>query len=89
MIPYVDPKRFSMQRKSNNSNQSYSLNTKSDVYSVGVLLWEISSGVPPFYTEGEPNDISLISDILQGLRETAIPDTPDDYVVLYTGKCDI
>ena len=46
MIPYVDPKRFS-----NNSNQSHSLNAKSDVYSVGVLLREISSGIPPFYSE--------------------------------------
>jgi serine/threonine protein kinase len=36
----------------------YSLNKKSDVYSVGVLLWEISSGHPPF--EGESYDISLV-----------------------------
>ena len=77
MIPYIDPKKF-------NLTQLYSLNEKSDVYSVGVLLWEISSGVPPFHKED--NDMSLIYGISQGRRETTIPGTPADYVNLYTGK---
>ena len=77
MIPYIDPKKF-------NTAQAYSLNEKSDVYSVGVLLWEISSGVPPFHNED--NDMGLIYGISQGRRETAVPDTPADYVNLYTGK---
>ena len=77
MIPYIDPKKF-------NSTQPYSLNEKSDVYSVGVLLWEISSGVPPFHNED--NDMGLIYGISQGRRETTIPDTLADYVNLYTGK---
>ena len=77
MIPYIDPKKF-------NQAQSYSLNEKSNVYSVGVLLWEISSGVPPFHKED--NDMGLIYGISQGRRETAVPDTPADYVNLYTGK---
>ena len=85
IIPYVDPKRFSEQREVNNSKHIYSLNGRSDVYSIGVLLWEISSGRPPF-VGGKPYDISLAVKILQGLRETAIPDTHDDYVQLYTGK---
>ncbi|CAB4474128.1 unnamed protein product [Rhizophagus irregularis] len=55
----------------------------SDVYSVGVLLWEISSGRPPFYTEGEKYGIGLIYEISEGLREVPIPDTPSDYVSLY------
>jgi hypothetical protein len=59
MVPYVDPKSFSRRR--NNNNQMYSLNEKSDVYSVGVLLWEISSGQPPFYAEGEHYNVGLIS----------------------------
>ncbi|EXX66765.1 uncharacterized protein OCT59_024376 [Rhizophagus irregularis] len=84
MVPYVDPKSFNKRR--NNNNQMFSLNEKSDVYSLGVLLWEISSGKPPFYTEGEQYDVSLILDISQGHRETVIPDTPDDYVEIYT-KC--
>ena len=77
IIPYIDPKKF-------NSTQPYSLNEKSDVYSVGVLLWEISSGVPPFHDED--NDMGLIYVISQGRRETTIPDTPADYANLYTGK---
>ena len=78
VVPYVDPKKF--------SKRSYSLNKKSDVYSVGILLWEISNGRPPFYVEGESYDASLAVHIVQGLRETPVPDTPDDYVKLYTGK---
>ena len=35
IVPYVDPKSFSRQR---NNNNHYSLNQKSDVYSVGVLF---------------------------------------------------
>ncbi|GET04599.1 kinase-like domain-containing protein [Rhizophagus clarus] len=84
MVPYVDPKSFGRRR--NNNNQIYSLNEKSDVYSIGVLLWELSSGQPPFYAEGEHYDVGLIFDISQGLRETVVPDTPDEYVKIYT-KC--
>ncbi|CAB4437970.1 unnamed protein product [Rhizophagus irregularis] len=84
MIPYVDPKSFIRRR--NNNNQMYSLNEKSDVYSVGVLLWELSSGQPPFYADGEHYDVGLIYDISQGHRETVVPDTPDEYVNIYT-KC--
>ena len=62
------------------------LNKKSDVYSVGVLLWEISSGRPPFYVEGEQYDIDLAIEISQGLRETTISGTPEDYLKVYTGK---
>ena len=84
IIPYVDPKSFSIQR--NKYNQYSSLNEKSDVYSVGVLLWEISSGQLPFYIKGEQYDIDLAIEILQGLREKSISDTPKDYVKIYTGK---
>ncbi|GBC02844.1 hypothetical protein RclHR1_04850012 [Rhizophagus clarus] len=75
-IPYIDPKRF--------STRSYPLNEKSNVYSIGVLLWEISKGRPPFYSEGESYDNNLAMQILQGLREKIVPDTPVDYVKLYT-----
>jgi len=78
MIPYVDPKSF--------SSHYYSLNKKSDVYSVGVLLWEISNGQPPFYNDGKPYDICLVLDILQGNRETPVPNTPEGYIKIYTGK---
>ncbi|RGB39206.1 kinase-like domain-containing protein [Rhizophagus diaphanus] len=85
LIPYVDPKRFSEQCKNKNSTQVFSLNEKSDIYSVGVLFWEISSGQPPFYSKGKQYDIDLALEILQGLREEPVPDTPDDLIEIYTG----
>ena len=81
VIPYIDPQRFNKQK--------YSLNEKSDVYSVGVVLWEISSGKQPFYVEGESYDVVLVTQILQGRRESIITNTPADYARLYTGKYNI
>ena len=79
IIPYIDPKKFH-----ETNSQLYSLNEKSDVYSVGVLLWEILSGKPPFCNE--PYGFALGIKILQGLRETPIPNTPVRYEKLYTGR---
>ena len=84
VIPYIDPKRFNRRR--NKSSQSPLNDKKSDVYSVGMILWEISSGKPPFYAEGEQYDVGLALEILQGLREAVVPDTPEDYIKIYTGK---
>jgi len=53
------------------------------VYSVGVLLWEISSGQKPFKSYNQKS--KLILEILNdGKRETPIPDTPIDYINIYT-----
>ncbi|POG66388.1 kinase-like domain-containing protein [Rhizophagus irregularis DAOM 181602=DAOM 197198] len=72
-VPYIDPKAITDNLK---------LNEKSDVYSIGVLLWEISSGKPPFHEENY--DLSLMYKISQGRREEIISDTPNDYSNLYT-----
>ena len=77
VIPYIDPKKFD-----DSKSQPYSLNEKSDIYSIGVLLWEISSGQQPF--KDIPYD-SLMMSISKGLRETPVPNTPEDYVNIYTG----
>ncbi|POG75286.1 uncharacterized protein OCT59_024281 [Rhizophagus irregularis] len=77
LIPYADPKSFNKSTK-----KLYLLNKKSDVYSIGVLLWEISSGRPPFH--GIPYDVGLAQSILQGLREIPIPNTSIDYIKIYT-----
>ncbi|GBC04284.1 hypothetical protein RclHR1_00560011 [Rhizophagus clarus] len=78
-MPYIDPQRFRKQTKKHDK--------KSDVYSVGVLLWEISSGQKPFESYDSPHDqIVLTLDISDGKRETPIDGTPDDYINIYT-KC--
>ncbi|GBC22181.2 kinase-like domain-containing protein [Rhizophagus irregularis DAOM 181602=DAOM 197198] len=76
VIPYIDPKRFVSE------NKEYSLNEKSDVYSVGVLLWEISSGQRPFFKDDY--DVRLAIRIHVGSRESIIPGTPREYSNLYT-----
>ncbi|GES93439.1 kinase-like domain-containing protein [Rhizophagus clarus] len=77
LIPYTDPKIFNR-----NISPLYLLNKKSDVYSIGVVLWEVSSGRPPFH--GTPYDVGLAISILQGLRETPVPETSENYIKIYT-----
>ena len=79
MVPYIDPHYL----KGNNCKA----NKKFDVYSVGVLLWEISSGRIPFESYNEHyQQPGLIFEISNGKRETPISDTPIDYVDVYTSK---
>ncbi len=77
IIPYVDPKRL------NDQDQNYKLNKKSDIYSIGVLMWQISSGRQPFY--GKDN-VRVTLDIIDGKREEIIDSTPFEYSILYQGK---
>ena len=62
------------------------MNPKSDVYSIGVLFWQLSSGRRPFYAENEQYDVSLAIEIRDGKREVIIEGTPVEYSNLYTGK---
>ncbi|KAF0433479.1 kinase-like protein [Gigaspora margarita] len=57
-------------------------NMKSDIYSFGVILWEISSGRPPFQLF-KGTKISLCVRISNGEREEPIEGTPDSYRQLY------
>ncbi|GES80252.1 kinase-like domain-containing protein [Rhizophagus clarus] len=88
VIPYIDPKAFKVTRdkeekkpKEEEIQVKYNLNKKSDVYSVGVLLWQLSSGKRPFIHE--KYDSSLIVKIVQGSRESDEVDTPEEYSNLY------
>ena len=79
VLPYIDPHHFKKEPDNNRPNK------KSDVYSVGVLLWEISSGQKPFKSYDSPRDeIALTLEILNGKREDPISGTPNDYVDIYT-----
>src|SRR5436305_11446916 len=73
---YIDPKLL--------SNVDYQLSKKSDVYSIGVLLWQISSGYCPF--NDKRGSLVLSMDLVQGLREQIIMGTPVEYSDLYTRK---
>jgi serine/threonine protein kinase len=78
VIPYIDPKCL------NDQSKDYKLNKKSDVYSVGVLMWQISSGRQPF--EDNDYDARLILSIVNGKREEPIDETPIKYRDLYKGN---
>ncbi|CAB4413878.1 unnamed protein product [Rhizophagus irregularis] len=53
----------------------------------GIMHRDLHSnnvGQRPFYAEGKPYDIGLAVEILQGLREKPIPNTPENYIKIYT-----
>ena len=74
MAPYVAPELL-------NLSQSHS--KKTDIYSLGVLLWELSSGYPPFNEHCD--QMAIIYNVINhGMREQKIPNTPLSYHNLYT-----
>jgi serine/threonine protein kinase len=61
-------------------------NEKSDIYSLGVIFWEISSGRMPFenFMRDLQNRTLLLSlDIISGKREKVPDSTPNTYSLLY------
>ncbi|RGB40423.1 kinase-like domain-containing protein, partial [Rhizophagus diaphanus] len=50
----------------------------SDIYSVSMLMWEISSGKPPFYFNRHKN-YDLAMNIVNGMRPKIPSDTPLEY----------
>ncbi|CAI2179900.1 9897_t:CDS:2, partial [Funneliformis geosporum] len=74
ILPYVDPKCL-------DKKNDYKFNKKSDVYSIGILMWQISSGYQPF--KGVDYDEYLSLSILNGKREKIIDATPPEYSNLY------
>ncbi|POG63028.1 kinase-like domain-containing protein [Rhizophagus irregularis DAOM 181602=DAOM 197198] len=49
----------------------------SDIYSIAILMWEISSGQPPFVNYEHENDI--VMNIINGIRPKIVPGTPLEY----------
>ncbi|GBC06866.1 hypothetical protein RclHR1_07100002 [Rhizophagus clarus] len=66
-LPYIAPEVISGKRTS----------FASDIYSIGMLMWEISSGQPPFINF--ENDYELALRIINGMRPKIIPGTPLEY----------
>ena len=88
LLPYVDPKCLNHICNIKDGDQSYEINAKSDIYSIGVLFWQISSGHKPFAAENDEvqYDASLAIAIKDGKREGIVKDTPVEYSNLYTGN---
>ncbi|RHZ43856.1 hypothetical protein Glove_851g7 [Diversispora epigaea] len=74
IIPYMAPELF--------KNQPYSY--ASDIYSLGMIMWELTSGHRPFHDQ--EHGPKLILDILDGKRPEITEDTPELYANL-TKKC--
>ncbi|GES99740.1 kinase-like domain-containing protein [Rhizophagus clarus] len=71
-LPYIDPQQF--KKLNDDKNHNYKANKKSNMYSVGILLWEISSSKRPFGSYKPYQKSTLMSEILNGKRETPISD---------------
>jgi len=52
----------------------------SDVYSFGIIMWMISSGIRPWCNR--PHDLKLASEICMGLRPKILDGTPKVYIRL-------
>ena len=78
VIPYTNPNIL--------NDQQYKSNEKSDIYSIGILMWQISSGCKPFKDKGFNYDMKLSIAIVNGLREETIDKTPVEYSNLYKGN---
>ncbi|KAF0424504.1 kinase-like protein [Gigaspora margarita] len=75
-LQYMDPQYLQ-------DIEVYKFNKSSDIYSIGILLWEISSCIIPFEKE-VPCNYYLLNAIIHGKREIAVSGTPKNYVKIFT-----
>jgi len=73
---YIDPLSL--------KDSSYRRRKKSDIFSLGVILWEISSGKIP--CEGATTNYEVLLYRLNGSRDSPFPGTSECYINLYS-KC--
>jgi serine/threonine protein kinase len=67
-LPYIAPEVI--------NGKEYTF--KSDIYSIAMLMWEISSGQPPF-NNYKHDDFNLAMDIISGMRPKIVIGTPLEY----------
>ncbi|KAF9582211.1 hypothetical protein BGW38_000500 [Lunasporangiospora selenospora] len=73
VVPYVAPERM--------QNPTITYTAKCDIYSLGVILWELSSCMIPF--ESQLQDVMLAVNIIAGVREKTVAGTAVEYEMLY------
>ncbi|RGB33866.1 kinase-like domain-containing protein, partial [Rhizophagus diaphanus] len=66
-LPYIAPEIISGKQTTK----------ASDIYSIGMLMWEISSGQPPFNNHEHDYDLAL--NIINGMRPKIISQVPLKY----------
>ncbi|POG74039.1 kinase-like domain-containing protein [Rhizophagus irregularis DAOM 181602=DAOM 197198] len=66
-LPYIAPEVI--------NGREYTF--KSDIYSIAMLMWEISSGQPPFINH--EHDYNLVMNITNGIRPKIVLGTPTEY----------
>ncbi|CAB4422038.1 unnamed protein product [Rhizophagus irregularis] len=74
IIPFVAPEIFQGQKYTK----------ASDIYSFGMIMWELMTGRRPFWNQN--HDIHLIIEICDGLRPPTVTDVPKGYTELMK-KC--
>ncbi|RHZ48313.1 hypothetical protein Glove_553g7 [Diversispora epigaea] len=74
MVAYADPEYLRSQMKKKR-------NKPSDIYSLGVLFWELSCGRPPF---NNSTSLEICRMVISGKRENPINGTPKDYINIYS-----
>ncbi|RHZ84531.1 hypothetical protein Glove_79g14 [Diversispora epigaea] len=74
MCAYSDPEYL-------RNTKAYKRSKASDIYSLGVIFWELSSGRPPF---NEQIDFDIYKSIITGKREAPVNGTPEDYIKIYS-----
>src|ERR1043165_168910 len=67
-LPYIAPEVI--------TGKGYTF--KSDIYSVAMLMWEISSGRPPF-SDHNYDMLSLATHVVNGMRPKVVSETPMEY----------
>ncbi|GBC08901.1 hypothetical protein RclHR1_08480004 [Rhizophagus clarus] len=66
-LPYIAPEVISGEQTTK----------ASDIYSFAMLMWEISSGQPPFFKH--EHDYNLVINIINGIRPIVVSGTPLEY----------
>ena len=65
VIPYISPEIF----------KGAAFSKESDIYSLGMIMWELTTGCKPF--DNVEHDINLIYKIIDGKRPEITSDTPE------------